>query len=66
MASIQHQALLLMGDHEVACRGPRAVNRARRLMPDLKAEFVPHCRHLVPIENPAFVNGRILDFLARD
>jgi pimeloyl-ACP methyl ester carboxylesterase len=65
LRGIMNRTLLIVGDQEVMYKNaPRAVERAKQLMPNLQAELVPHCGHAVSMEDPEFVNGRILDFLA--
>ena len=65
LKGIRNKTLLIVGDQEVMYgNAPRAVERAKQLMPDLQVELVPDCGHAVPMEKPAFVNNRILDFLA--
>jgi pimeloyl-ACP methyl ester carboxylesterase len=63
LKSIEKLALLLVGDHEVIYNGPRVIERAKQLMPNVQTELVPNCGHGVAMEQPEFVNSRILQFL---
>lgn len=57
--------LLLIGDHEVISDPARALERARRLIPDFQGELVPGCRHDMCSSRHAFVDARVLDFLEK-
>lgn len=62
---IMNRTLLMVGDHDVTYQNaPRAIERAEQLMPNLRVELVPDCGHFAPQEKPAFINNRILEFLA--
>jgi pimeloyl-ACP methyl ester carboxylesterase len=61
---IQTPVLLLIGDHEVIYKPERAIERATRLMPGLKAMIVPNANHIAEFTAAEFVNEQILDFLA--
>ncbi|MFC1960349.1 alpha/beta fold hydrolase [Chloroflexota bacterium] len=61
---IKNSTLLIVGEHEVMYKNaPRAIERAKQLMPNLQVELLPYCGHAVPLESAEFVNSRILDFL---
>ena len=55
--------LLLIGDAEKIYKPEKAIKRAGEFMLDLTAGTVPNASHLLPIEQPELVNGRIADFL---
>ena len=55
--------LLLIGDHEVISDPARALERARRLIPDFEGELVPGCRHDMCSSQHHIVDARVLDFL---
>ena len=40
-----------------------AIDRATRLMPDVRAELIPEANHLLPMEQPEAVDTRILAFV---
>lgn len=55
--------LLLVGEHEIFYQPQAALERARRLLPHLEAELLPHAGHALSMEQPRIVNGRMLRFL---
>jgi pimeloyl-ACP methyl ester carboxylesterase len=55
--------LLLFGDGEVIYDSAKALDRARRLIPDLEAELIPGCRHDMCFSQSRIVDARVLDFL---
>ncbi|MDF2627537.1 MAG: carboxylesterase [Symbiobacteriaceae bacterium] len=57
--------LLLIGDHEVIYDPSRALDRARRLITGIEADLVQSAGHLLNMEQPDVVNGRMLAFLNR-
>ena len=60
---LQTPILLLIGDHEVIYKPERAIERATRLVPGLKAEIVPNANHNAQVTTPDIVNSMILEFL---
>ena len=63
LRSIRTPLLLLIGDHEVIYRPEDVIRRATRLVPNLKAEVVPHANHIAEYTNAQRVNEKILEFL---
>ena len=63
LRQIQTPILLLIGDHEVIYQPSQVIQRATRLVPNLKAEIVPHANHNAQYTAPDFVNGKTLEFL---
>jgi pimeloyl-ACP methyl ester carboxylesterase len=55
--------LLLVGEHEVICDPATALDRARRLFPDVQAELVPRSSHEMCSSQHRIVDARVLDFL---
>lgn len=55
-------ALLLVGDRERVLNPAKALERARRLVPGIEAEIISHAGHALPIDQPAIVNKRLLEF----
>ena len=55
--------LLLIGEHEVISNPARALERARRLLPEFEGELVPECRHDMVSSQRDVVDARVLDFL---
>jgi pimeloyl-ACP methyl ester carboxylesterase len=66
LRSIQVPVLLLIGDHEVIYKPETAIQRATRLVPDLKAVIVPSANHSAQYTAPDFVNEKILEFFSHD
>lgn len=65
LKNIENSTLLLVGDQEVIYDGPKVIERAKQLIPNVQAEFVSQCGHHIPTEKPEYVNKRILDFLGQ-
>jgi pimeloyl-ACP methyl ester carboxylesterase len=57
--------LLLIGDHEVISDPARALDRARRLIPEFEGELVPGCRHDMCASRHDIVDARVLEFLKK-
>jgi pimeloyl-ACP methyl ester carboxylesterase len=56
--------LLLVGEQEVICDPGTAMDRARRLFPDVQAELVPRSSHDMCSSQHRIVDARVLDFLS--
>jgi pimeloyl-ACP methyl ester carboxylesterase len=54
---------LLLAGRSSLLHPERALARAGKLIPHMQAEIVPGASHGLPLEQPALVNRRILDFL---
>jgi pimeloyl-ACP methyl ester carboxylesterase len=65
LKSLLAPILMLTGDHD-RLNPPRAIQRAKQLIPHLEAEIVPHAGHMLSMEQPACVDQKILNFLSRD
>lgn len=63
LRQIAASTLLLLGEQEIIYDPKAAIARAKRLMPDVAAVLIPDASHLVIMEQPEIVNGRILAFL---
>ena len=63
LRQIKIHTLLLIGAEEVIYNPNTAVNRAKQLMQNIKADVIPNASHGLPMERPEFVNERILGFL---
>jgi len=57
-------ALLLIGAGEKIYNPKKALDRAQRLMPNLKAEIIPDVGHTLNMEQPEIINSRVLEFLS--
>lgn len=63
LATIATPTLLLIGDQERIYKPAAAIRRATQLIRDIRTEIVPNAGHLLTMEQPDFVNGRILAFI---
>lgn len=63
LRQIKIPALLLIGEKEVIFSPPKAIDRAKRLMPHIQAEMIPEASHLSSMDQPEMVDARILKFL---
>jgi len=61
---IQIPVLMLIGDQD-RLNPPKAIERARQLIPHIEAEIIPHAGHFLSMEQPGSVNTRVLNFLTR-
>jgi pimeloyl-ACP methyl ester carboxylesterase len=57
--------LLLIGQQETLYDSAVALERARRLLPDLDGELIPRANHAMTVEQHKIVDRRILEFLQR-
>jgi len=65
LQSVQVPVLLLLGEHEVMYDPQSALLRASALVPGIEAEIVKNAGHVVSMEQPEYVNQRVLRFLAK-
>jgi pimeloyl-ACP methyl ester carboxylesterase len=63
LRKIKIPALLLIGEKEVIHSARKAIDRAKRLMPDIQAEMIPEASHILSMDQPEIVNERILRFM---
>lgn len=66
LRQIDKPTLLLVGEREVVYDPVKALERARRLMPQVEAELIAGGGHLFPVDQAAATNARILKFLVDD
>lgn len=66
LRALEVPVLLLIGENEVMYDPLEAVDRARRLIPNLDAELVPDCKHEMWLSQQQIVEPRVLDFLNED
>jgi pimeloyl-ACP methyl ester carboxylesterase len=62
---VNSPTLLLVGQQEALYDPVAAVERAKRLIPCIQTELIPHASHDMPVSQPGAVNQRILEFLQR-
>jgi pimeloyl-ACP methyl ester carboxylesterase len=65
LRKIKAPVLLLIGDHEVIYKPEAAIKRAKRLVPNLKAEIVLNANHIAEYTACEAINQFIMDFLAQ-
>ncbi len=63
LRQIKTPALLLVGEKEVIHSAAKAIDRAKRLMPDIKTEMIPEASHILSMDQPEMVDAHILKFL---
>lgn len=65
LRKIQAPVLLLIGDHEVIYKPEDAIQRATRLLPNLKTGIIPNANHIAEYTASDIVNEMILEFLTK-
>jgi pimeloyl-ACP methyl ester carboxylesterase len=63
LKSIHAPTLILIGENEVLYNPRRALNRAKRHMPNLEGEIVPNAGHAINLDRKEFINSRVFEFL---
>jgi pimeloyl-ACP methyl ester carboxylesterase len=63
LRALQVPVLLLIGEHEVIYDPEKALDRARRLIPNFEGELVPQCSHDMCFSQHRVVDTQVLDFL---
>ncbi len=66
LRSLRVPTLLLIGEHEVISDPTKALERARRLIPDFRGELVRESRHEMCSSQYRIVDARVLDFLGKE
>jgi pimeloyl-ACP methyl ester carboxylesterase len=62
LQQIKNPALMLIGDQD-RLNPPKAIEQAKRMIPHIETEIVPHAGHMLSIEQPQLVDARVLKFL---
>jgi pimeloyl-ACP methyl ester carboxylesterase len=65
LSSIEVPTLLLIGQQETAYDAAGALERAKRLMPNLEGELIQRASHDMSVGQHDIVDNRIVDFLSR-
>jgi len=65
LKSVQVPILLLLGEHEVMYDSQSALQRASTLVPGIEAEIVKNACHVLTMQQPEYVNQRVLRFLTK-
>ncbi len=63
LRGVKNPTLLLIGQQESMYDPVPAIERAKRLIPDIQAELIPHAGHELPGGKPETVNKKVLEFL---
>jgi pimeloyl-ACP methyl ester carboxylesterase len=63
LRSIHTPTLFLAGENEVIYNPVAAIERVKKLMPEVTATLIPDAGHLVSMEQPGLVNEQMLKFL---
>ncbi len=63
LRTMKNPILLLLGQEEVICNPAAAAERARRLVPNLRAELIPDANHDLTTSRAKIVDEKILEFL---
>ncbi|WP_339247189.1 carboxylesterase [Bacillus sp. FSL R5-0523] len=58
--------LLLLGEHEVIYDPHSALHRASSFVPDIEAEVIKNAGHVLSMEQPAYVNERVIRFFSAE
>lgn len=64
LASIRNSILLMLGENEVMYNVDEAYKRAVNSSPCMTVELVQEVGHLMSMENPSYINKRVLEFLS--
>jgi pimeloyl-ACP methyl ester carboxylesterase len=63
LCSVSRPTLLLLGEECVIYNFRCVMKRAKRLIPDIKAEIIPEASHSLNMEQAELVNQKIVEFL---
>ncbi|WP_103107508.1 alpha/beta fold hydrolase [Brevibacillus reuszeri] len=63
LKSVKIPILLLLSEHEVIYDPQSALKRASTFVPGIEAEIVKNAGHVLSMEQPEYINGRVLRFL---
>ena len=65
LRTMRMPVLFMMGKNEVLYDPATALSRARRLVPDLQGELIPHCSHDMVSSQSRIVDARVMEFLKK-
>ena len=63
LAALTMPVLVIIGEEETVCDGPRAAGIARQRLPDARVELVAHANHSVTADQPEVVDQMLREFL---
>lgn len=61
--SVKNPTLLLIGQQESLYDPVPAIERAKKLIPNIKTQLIPHAGHELPASQPEKINKLVLEFL---
>jgi pimeloyl-ACP methyl ester carboxylesterase len=64
LAALTMPVLVIIGDEETVCDGPRSAGIARQRLPHARVELVAHANHSVTADQPEIVEQMLRQFLA--
>jgi 3-oxoadipate enol-lactonase len=64
LPSVKVPTLILVGEHD-ATTPPEASRSMHAMIPGSELHIIPDAAHMSPLENPAEVNRRMLEFLRK-
>ncbi|TWM34342.1 putative carboxylesterase nap [Bacillus paralicheniformis] len=65
LKSVKVPILLLLGEHEVIYDPQSALHRASTFVPGIEAEIIKQAGHVLSMEQPQYVNERVLRFFSK-
>lgn len=65
LVKIETPTLLIYGDKEVIYNIDKAIERAKRLMKNIKVKIIPHANHITAVSNAKVTNETILRYLEK-
>ena len=63
LRGVKNPTLLLIGQQESLYNPVAAIERAKKLIPNIQTELIPHAGHELALSKPEAVDQRILKFL---
>lgn len=64
LASLAMPTLVVIGENETVCDGPKSAAKARARLPAARVELVAHSNHMVTVDQPEILGALLKDFLA--
>ena len=64
LGELRMPILMLIGDHD-RLNSPRVIQTARQMIPHIETGIIPDAGHMLSMEQPGYVDQRVLDFLAQ-
>jgi pimeloyl-ACP methyl ester carboxylesterase len=64
LATLAMPALVVIGENETVCDGPKSAAKARERVPAARVELVPQSNHMVTVDQPEILGALLTEFLA--